>query len=465
MRKTSRSTIHPEILGASFRDPAGFVFRDAHGTLLRQINKAGAADFELFIESGLYDDLVKKKLLISHKPWTLAAAVTEEAHAVIQPRTVPFISYPFEWSFSQLQDAALLTLKAQQSALKHGFTLKDATAYNVQFLDGRPVLIDTLSFAKYAPGEPWQAYRQFCQHFLAPLALMAHTDLDLSQLLRVYLDGIRLDLAAKLLPRRAKLRPGIAMHIVLHSKAQKAKEHARSRSARPVNQRALEGIIDSLERTVRRLKPLKNSTEWGDYYDHTNYTAGAADKKAKLITKFVEPLNVRSSLDLGGNDGRYSRVLNRLGIVTVCTDIDPNAVEANYRFMKQNHETHMLPLLVDLHNPGGALGWQNSERQPIHERLQCDIVMALALVHHLAISNNLPLSKIAEYLKQFGRYLLIEFVPKRDSQVQKLLSTREDIFPAYTETGFKRAFKEHFHLLQEAKIAGSKRTLYLFKRK
>lgn len=465
MRKSSPQEIVTQSLGASFRDPAGFVFRNTKGELLRQVNLVGQADYELTLSSGLYDVLTKKQLLVSHKSVSLAQAVSPQAVAVIRPEPIPFISYSFEWSFSQLQDAALLTLRIQQLALKHGMSLKDASAYNVQFHGSKPIFIDTLSFEKYEPGKAWQAYRQFCQHFLAPLALMAYTDLSLSQLLRVHLDGIPLELATKLLPGRAKFKPGFAMHIVLHGRAQKAKATEHKAPTQTVRQASLEAIVDSLERTVKKLKPRKAATEWGDYYDKTNYTANAADKKARAITKLIQPLRVRTVLDLGGNNGRYSRVLNELGIFTVCSDIDPNAVEANYRFTRQNKENLMLPLLVDLTNPGGALGWANAEREPVHERLQSDVVMALALIHHLAISNNLPFSHIAEYFKKLGIYLVLEFVPKEDSQVQKLLSTRKDIFPEYNETSLKRAFSEHYQLVKEEKIAGTKRTLYLFKRK
>jgi len=462
MRKpSSRELVAETPVGASFRDPAGFVFKDQAGVIHRHITPQGRADYELLMESGLYAALIKEGLLVDHTPNRPA---TEEA-LVIKPRQIPVISYPFEWSFSQLRDAALLTLAIQKLALQYKMTLKDSSAYNVQFVDGKPIFIDTLSFEGYEPGKPWQAYRQFCQHFLAPLALMAYTDVRLSQLLRVYIDGIPLDLTAKLLPRTAKIRPGLGMHIVMHGRAQQAKASEHTPSARNVAQSSLEAILSSLERSIKKLKTPNNATEWGDYYDKTNYTPSAADEKAKLLTALLKPLKAKTALDLGGNNGRYSRVLNAIGIDTICSDIDPNAVEANYQFSRQHKESQMLPLLVDLTNPGGSLGWANAEREPIHERLQTDVVMALALVHHLAISNNLPFDLIARYFKQFSLYLVLEFVPKEDSQVQKLLSTRKDIFPDYNESSLKQAFGEHYKLINEAKIQGTMRTLYLFKRK
>lgn len=451
-------------LDASFRDPAGFMFRDSKGRLLRQVNDEGSADYRQLMDSKLYDDLVSAGYIVAHKE--LKPAKDSAAYTILEPEEIAFITYPFEWSFSQLQDAALLTLQIQKKALKHAMTLKDASAYNVQFRDGKPIFIDTLSFEEYKDGVAWTAYRQFCQHFLAPLALMAKVDPSLGQLLRVNLDGIPLPLAAKLMPGSSKFNVGLGMHLFLHARAQKAKEGENQKPSGGLQKQQLLAIIDSLQRTIKKLRPREFQTEWGDYYaNNTNYSVDAADAKAKIVSKLAQLSKAKTAIDIGGNNGRYSRVLNKLGIFTVCSDIDPNAVEANYRYAKANKEHLMLPLLVDMTNPGGGLGWANVERPVISERIHTDLVMALAVIHHLAISNNLPMDKIAQYFAEFAPNLILEFVPKQDSQVQKLLATREDIFPDYTEEGCKKAFTKFFTLEKEEKVKGSKRTVYLFKRK
>jgi len=452
-----------KLVKGSFRDPAGYMYRDAKGVLLRRITPLGMADFEAVQASGLYEELTDAGLLVSHR----MAGKPGKAGAVLQPEEIAIISYPFEWSFSMLKDAALATLEIQRRALARNISLKDASAYNIQFAGGKPVLIDTLSFEPYEAGKPWVAYGQFCRHFLAPLTLMAHVDIRLSQLLREYIDGVPLDLAAKLLPRRARLRPNLFMHIVMHAKAQDSKGGQHKSTGSSVAKRNLLAIIDSLERTVRGLSPKASRTEWADYYrGNTNYSDAAAKKKRALVKKFAAEIpDLKIAIDLGGNDGNYSRVFSERGALTVCADIDPFAVEANYRRVRDAKETHLLPLLVDLTNPGGALGWANEERTPIDTRARADAVMALALIHHLAISNNVPLGMIAEYFGRFAPFLIVEFVPKQDSQVQKLLATRKDVFPDYTETGFEQAFGEHFEMVKRGPIAGSERSLYLFKRK
>lgn len=454
-----------EILASSFRDPSGFLFRH-EGKLYRQINQTYADDYKLLHESGLYGLLVKKGLLVAHVEAPLELARTDQAHTIIEPELVPFISYPYEWCFSQLKDAALATLRIQKLATKKGMSLKDASAYNIQFHRGRPVLIDTLSFTAYREGEPWVAYRQFCQHFLAPLALMALRDVRLGSLLRANIDGVPLDLAARLLPMRTKLNPGLLMHLHAHAASQKKHEDQRkSAKGTNVSTKALAGIVDSLRGAVRRLEWKPAGTEWGDYYSDTNYSDEALSRKRELVKNLLGRTDARTVWDLGANNGFFSRVASEQGLETVASDIDPTAVEANWREVKEKGEQDLLPLLMDLTNPSPALGWDHAERSSFMDRGPVDAVFALALVHHLAISNNVPLPLLASFFARAGRWAIVEFIPKSDSQVQRLLATREDVFPDYTREGFEAAFSGPFEIIAAESIAGSERTLYLVRRR
>lgn len=454
-------------LKASFRDPSGFLFRRA-GVLYRQVNQKYQADYDLLMQSGLYKKLVKAGLLISHTEVTIAAEQPEIAYRILQPEMVPFISYPYEWSFGQLKDAALATLAITRQALDSGMLLKDASAYNIQFHHGKAVLIDTLSFETYQEGHPWVAYRQFCQHFLAPLALMAYNDVRLNQLLRVYIDGIPLDLASKLLPGKTRWNFGLASHIHMHANAQKKYADQavdKASEAKGMSKLSLLGLLDNLESTVRSLAWTPAGTEWADYYDATNYTREAFELKKSLVSACIQRVRPAQVWDLGANNGEFSRLATTQGIDTIAFDIDPSAVEKNYQAVKANQEKKMLPLVLDLTNPSPGIGWENRERESLAERGPVGLVLALALVHHMAISNNVPLDRLAATLAALGRWLVIEFVPKEDSQVQRLLATREDIFPAYTLEGFEAAFAESFELVEKTPITGSKRTLYLMKAK
>lgn len=451
-------------LAASFRDPDGFVFRH-EGEVYRQVNVRCAEAYDRMMRGGLYDDLTAAGLLVRHDEVGDIEAPAPGAHRILRPERVPFISHPYEWSFGQLRDAALLTLDIQLRAMQHGQTLKDASAYNVQFVRGRPIFIDTLSFEAYEEGSPWVAYRQFCQHFLAPLALMSRRDVRLGQLLRVHLDGIPLDLAAGLLPGRTKWNLGLGLHLHMHARSQQryadAAVGAPAKRRVSISKKGLLALIDGLSRTVAALTWEPTGTEWHDYYEaNNNYDAQAHDAKATLVRAMLEAVHPRTVWDLGANTGRYSRIAAETGAHVVAWDIDPACVELNYREVRKRGDERILPLLLDLTNPSPAIGWEHSERASLVERGPVDAVIALGLVHHLAIANNVPLERVASFLARLGSTLVIEFVPKRDSQVQKLLASRTDIFDHYDEAGFETAFQRHFVLEDRQSIEGSARTLY-----
>ena len=458
--------VHP----GSFRDPSGFVFFH-DGVLYRQVNARYQPDYDRLMSSGLYARLVDEHLLIPHAEMPLALAASDDATTIIRPERLPFISYPYEWCFSQLRDAALATLRIQRLALEHGMSLKDASAYNIQFHGGAPLLIDTLSFEPEQPGEPWVAYRQFCQHFLAPLALMGHVDIRLGKLQREYLDGIPLDLASALLPWQTRLSLSLGVH--LHQQARFEHLHAEevekagipeAHKSGGMTRDGLLGLLDHLYSTVEGLHWEPKNTDWGAYYTFTNYTEAAFAHKKAIVAGFLGQVKPRLLWDLGANDGTFSRLAGDRQMLALAFDFDPEAVEYGYRAMRENGETALLPLVLDLTNPSPSLGWRHRERQSLAERGPADCVMALALIHHLAIGNNLPFAGIAAFFREIARVLIIEFVPKQDSQIQRMLATREDIFTRYTQEDFEAAFAAHFTIRERIPVKESRRVLYLMDR-
>ncbi|MEO7043294.1 MAG: SAM-dependent methyltransferase [Gemmatimonadaceae bacterium] len=431
--------------------------------LYRQVNRVFADEFDSVSSSGLYDELIKDRLLVPHKAADIAFALTADAHAVIVPDRLPFISYPYEWCFGELKDAALLTLAIQSRALERGFVLRDASAYNVQFADGRPVFMDTLSFERYRDGQPWIAYKQFCQHFLVPLLLMARRDIRFGLLLREYLDGIPLDFGSHMLPRRSWADVRTLLHVHMHARAQRKYSETRVSSAvgsRKLAKSALAALTDNLREAVEKLEWRPDGTQWANYVDFTNYSDAATQQKHEIIRRYLSAQAPATVWDIGANTGEYSRTAREVAPLVVSFDIDPAAVERNYRAVRERGETGLLPLLLDLTNPSPALGWAHSERMSLAERGPADTVMALALVHHMAIANNVPLSHVAAYLAQLGRNLIIEFVAKEDSQVERLLQNREDIFADYSKEGFERAFGEIFTIDACEQVGDSMRWLY-----
>jgi len=453
-----------ETISGSFRDPDGFLFQQ-DGALFRQVNTSCKDNYDCLMRSGLYDTLVEAELLVPHEEQDIAAARPDIAYKIIKPEIIPFISYPNEWCFSQLKDAALITLAIQKKALDFGMTLKDSSAYNIQFIKNRPVFIDTLSFERYEDGTPWVAYRQFCQHFLAPLSLMAYRDIRLNQLFRVYIDGVPLDLASALLPVYTRFVFSLFSHIHLHAKSQKifAGKNVTINN-RKMKKLSLLGLIDNLESAVKKLKWRPQGTEWVNYYDDTNYSSDALGHKEKAVIDFIDRTGPALIWDLGANTGRFSRIAGSRGIRTVSFDVDPASVEINYLECVRTREARVLPLLLDLTNPTSGIGWGNQERMSIIDRGPSEVVLALALIHHLVISNNVPFEKIADFFSKICKFLIIEFVPKNDSQVQRLLLTRKDIFSDYVEPVFEKKFERYFTILDSVRIRDSERTLYLMQR-
>jgi ribosomal protein L11 methylase PrmA len=453
------------VVPGSFRDPSGFIFwKD--GTLYRRVSATYRGNYDHLVQSGLYDSLVDAGLLVAHEEVPTEDDGADSIYKVLRPDVIPFISYPYEWSFSQLKDAALATLEIERRALDFGMSLKDASAYNVQFTKGKPILIDTLSFERYHEGQTWPAYRQFCQHFLAPLALMSRTDVRLSQLLRVYVDGIPLDLASSLLPLRTRLSFSLLTHVHLHARSQRhfAGKTVDTRG-RGVSRLGLLGLVGNLESTVKKLRWRPGGTAWAEYYEDVSYSEQALDQKKRIVAGFLDQTSPETVWDLGANTGLFSRIASAKGMLTISFDMDPSAVEENYLECVKAGETNLLPLLIDLTNPSPNVGWENQERMSIVERGPAEMVLALGLIHHLAISNNLPFARMASFFSKICHWLVLEFVAKTDSQVRRLLRTREDIFQDYTEQSFLDAFEEHFSVEGSVGIDGMERTVYLLRRR
>jgi hypothetical protein len=454
---------------ASFRDPSGFVFK-RDGTLYRQVQASGAADWEASRTSGLLARLIADRLVVEHADASLELAALPGAVAIIRPRRVDVISYPYEWSFSQLKEAALLTLELQGRALEAGMRLKDASAYNIQFDAGRPILIDSLSFEVAPPTEPWPAYRQFCEHFLAPLALMAHRDVRCGLMLRDFIDGIPLDLAARLLPGRTRLNLGLSAHVHLHARAQRraAEEspptEGMERPVRRISETGQQALLDSLRRTVAGLR-WKPSSHWAGYASSTSYSEEATASKGEIVREMLATVGGSTAWDLGANTGGYSAIAADAGYRVVAWDQDAASVETHWRRVRGDANSAILPLVLDLANPSPAIGWGLEERASFLERGEPDVMLALALVHHLAIGNNVPLPSVASLFARIASRAIVEFVPKDDPMTRRLLAARRDIFEHYTIDGFRGAFGGPFRIGREAPITDSSRTLFLLERR
>ncbi len=449
-------------INASFRDRSGFVFTH-QGQYYRTVHQVYQADYDKLMKSGLYESLVAKKLFIPHKE-VHDFTTKENVYRIIKPQQLSLISYAAEWSFSMLQDAALCTLSNALEALKHDMILKDANTFNIQFVEGKPLLIDSLSFESYVEGEPWIAYKQFCECFLAPLLLMKYTHASLHTLFVAYPNGIPIPIVVSLLPFKAKLNLHVYLHIFMQAGYQQAQKKIK-KVAHQFSRQKLTHLLQGLFDFVTGLKLTKDKTVWDDYYEGTILSKQYLDDKKVKVKSLLDKISFHTLLDLGANEGEFSLMFKNTDKQIIALDEDRNCIEKLY--IKCRHEgiKNIQVLIANLTTPTPALGWNHTERTALFSRIQADVTLSLALIHHLAIANNIPLSGIFEFLLPISEYHIIEFVGKNDPKVQQLLEHRKDIFDEYTITHFKQLAQEKFVLLEEVPFPDMDRCLFLLKRK
>lgn len=450
---------------ASFRDPNGFIFTHK-GKIYRQINKSYQKEYDLFIHSGLSDELLKNDLIIAHENASTTIVYNTDAYAILSPKHIPFISYPYEWSFGMLQDAALTTLAIERYALEHKMSLQDASAYNIQFIGSHPIFIDITSFECYREGAPWTAYKQFCQHFLAPLVMASQVDIRFLNHLFHALDGIDLDFASKLLPKKTWFQFGLLTHLHLHAQLEKhTKKNISGKNKWRIPLVKRKRIIEHLDLIIRSLSWKPEGTDWASYDRDGSYTSQAFEHKRKIISEWISIIRPQIIWDLGAHSGMFSRMATGQHISCVSIDSDMAASEKTYQDAKTSKNHLLLSLVIDLSQPSPSLGWAHRERMSLTDRGPADLVLVLALTHHLAITHGIPFELMASWFALFARTLIIEFIPKADPRIRQLLIGRDDVFYWYFHENFLDTFSKFFIIEKEILLTESSRILYRMKNK
>ena len=452
--------INPPHHPASFRDPSGFVFQE-NDLFYRLVQPSYSADYSHLMGSGLYERLVEKQLMLSHHEVDAREWAFIDSYRILLPQQVPFISYPYEWSFEMLQDAALLTLQINRLAMDHGMILKDASGFNIQVMNGRPLLIDTLSFTRYDEKRPWVAYRQFCENFLFPLYLEYFLKVNAQKWLACYPSGIPVEVTAKLLPRKSRFHLGVWLHVYLQ---QTISSRARSTaSAPPFNKNKLLRLLSHLDSIIQHFGKSKSyPTTWRDYYEHTISSGEYLREKENIFRHFIRDIPFRAALDIGSNNGYFSEILAEKGSPVISIDTDSQCIRQLYLTVRKKSTTNLLPLCVDITNPSPAIGFNNLERASFLQRIHTDLIVALALVHHLVLSQNMPLEDLATFLAGITqRYLIIEFVPLADDKARELAENKDQYHSPYDSASFEFQFGRKFTIEKKEVIPGSERVLYL----
>jgi hypothetical protein len=459
----------PEFDAASFRDPEGRVFAHAGG-IFRTLSPAALRRMQRLEADGILDGLTREGLIVDSRLVRAAEAgldVGRVGDTVMRHARVPFLTYPYEWSFGMLREAALLTLDVAARCLEHGYMLKDATAYNVAWIGGRMRFLDVLSIDHERPGRPWQAYGQFCREFLFPLMLTAYKGIEFQAWLRGSLAGLGPREFARLLGARDLFRRGVLRHVMLQAMLDRdfADRHVRLDEAvgrAPLPKGAVGRTIAGLRRVVASLAYRPRGATWSDYAGSAPYDPSQARRKQEFVRQGLARLRPASVADLGANVGEYSRIAAESADLVVAADLDPSCVDRLYASVAADRSlSKVVPMVQDFTNPSPGVGWNLGERKGFFDRLRADFFLALALVHHLCVGANVPVAWFAAFLRRVAPAGVVEWVDKSDPMVARMLANRADVFPDYAREAFEAELGRHFRVAASETLSDGRRRLYL----
>lgn len=453
----------------SFRDRTARVFVSGDG-ILRGLNQQALDNWERLRSSRLFSRFSASGALVRTERVTDLdtngrGPELREWAAVLHHERIPFVSYPYEWCFGMLRDAACLQLDLLVAALDEGMVLKDATPFNVQWRGAQPVFIDIASFQPLGPGEPWPGYRQFCRTFLYPLQLQAYRGVPFQPWLRGSLEGIASDHCWRMLSPRDWFRPGVFTDVYLQAKAE-ARYADTGRNVRGEIRAAgftpalIAANVKRLRKIVQGLRWAPGESVWSEYATHNSYEAAEAARKQAFVRDVAASRRWRLAWDIGCNTGTFSRIAAEHADTVVALDADAVAIERFYQDIKREQNRTILPLVFDLADPSPGLGWRGRERMPLADRGRPDLVLCLALIHHAVIGANIPLGEFVEWLSGLGADLVIEFVTREDPMVQRLLSNKDDQYDDYQLERFELELRQRFHVERQMTVSDGKRVLY-----
>jgi len=452
---------------SSFRDPSGYIFYE-NEKVYRAISKSFKLHFEKAKNDLIYDDLIKKKQLIPHKEQSvnLFDDLRTDIYKVIEHQKINFISYPYEWSFSQFKLAASLTLEIQLYLLERDYMLKDATPYNIQFIENSPIFIDTLSIEKIQTKDyTWKAFKQFSEMFLMPLILMSKFDLLSNRLLETNINGIDHNLFFKTLPFIKRFYPGIFTNIYLPYLIQKKYNNSTKeiKSGRFLPKKNAVILTKNLLSVVDSIRIKKAETEWAEYYEEVEIEKPDYLKnKIKVLENFIQNIKLDHVWDLGSNDGVFSSIFSHTSKGVFSIDIDPLAVEKN--FLKNKNSKKIFPLRIDFTSPSSSIGWLNQERKNIFERLpKPNMILALAIIHHF-INSNISIERIFDLFKMTKKFLVVEYIPIDDPKAIAIFSSRGPEFKYPSINEFEKLAELDFKILKKLKLEPTNRVLFFLEK-
>jgi len=453
----------------SLYDPSGFVYQN-QGRVFRVILRQAEKDWQHFVKSGLFLKLQEKKYLQPSEILPLQNCDYKEAVAFIEHKKIPCISYPYEWSFSMLRDAALFHLDVLYQCIQEGFITKDGSSYNIQFLGVNPIFIDLLSFIPYKGSSPWLGFTQFCQLFLFPLFISSYKRIPFQPWLKNELEGIDVFTTRRFFSLADILKPGLFSNVFLGAQFQKRFSQQKESlfdqisSARVINERTIGSLILRLQKTIKSLPLPKLPSLWEKYEEDNIYNIKDRKAKHQFVSEVVGIVRPTLILDLGTNRGEYVIPQSSRSNYIVAVDNDYQAIDSLYQRLKNKGIKNILPLVEDIVNPSPPGGWNLRQHQSFFSRLKPDIVLALALIHHIVVRNNIPLKNFVEWIVKLSPNLVIEFITKKDPMLRVLLKEKEDVYFDYNVEAFEKYLSQRGKIIKKHKLSSNSRILYFFRR-
>lgn len=453
----------------SFRDRDGRIYR-FEGRIIRGMSERALQEFEKLQATRFYSKFLDAGSLVNS--WLLTddqvpfpAEVKTAWSGFVEHQPIPVVSYPYEWTFGMLRDAALLQLDLVEAAIKEGMTLKDATPYNIQFVSGRPVFIDIPSFETLPAGSPWSGYRQFCEMFLFPLMLQAYKGIDFQPMLRSSIDGVGIQTATRLFGFWDRFRSGVLTHVWLQAKLD-SRYGSTSKNVRSdlksagFNKELILANVRKMRKLVTKLSWQGDGSEWGSYDSFHNYSESDHLLKEEFIEECVDLSHAKLVWDIGCNTGQFAKIAAGRADNVIAMDLDHFAVERLYREIRSEKLEGILTLVQNIADPSPNWGWRNSERTELVTRARPDLVLCLALIHHVVISANVPLEEFVAWLAGITDQLVIEYVSRSDDKVEALLRNKDDTYSDYSREGLEKALQKHFKILRQQSLESGNRFLY-----
>lgn len=453
----------------SFRDRDGRIYR-SEGRIFRGMSALAIKQFEKLQSTTFYQKYLDQGQLVASEfvaseEVPLPEHIRQQWAGFLEHERIPVISYPYEWTFGMFRDAAMLQLDLVEAAIQEGMTLKDASPYNIQFFAGKPVFIDIPSFETLPVGTPWVGYRQFCEMFLFPLMLQAYKGIHIQPMMRAGIDGVNLQTAARMFSFRDRFRSGVLTHVWLQAKLDSRYGNTQKNvrtdlKSAGFNKELILANVRKLRKLLAKLDWQGEGSEWGSYDAFHNYSESDHELKESFIEDCVKASQANVVWDIGCNTGQFSKIAARHAPLVLAMDLDHFAVERLYREIMEKDLGGILPLVQNIADPSPNWGWRNRERVDLQTRAQPDLLLCLALIHHVVISANVPMAEFVDSLSDLSDQLVIEYVSRSDDKVKALLRNKEDKYSDYSREGLENELSRHYEILKRQELESGNRYLY-----